>query len=117
MEFSDPNCTWYKIAVKIANCGLECNAKLHHLKLFLVNNASLAPPLLHGDIVNDATSLISIHDVIRSYCQLALSESTFITFNDMYVVVTAHSADCNMGNVSRVYHILQLILQVFRRVK
>ena len=64
MEFLDPNCTWYKIAVKIANCDLECNAKLHHLRRFLVNNASLAPPLLHGDIVNDATSLISIYNII-----------------------------------------------------
>ena len=64
MEFLDPNCTWYKIAVKIANCDLECNAKLHHLRRFLVNNASLAPPLLHGDIVNESTSLISIYNII-----------------------------------------------------
>ena len=82
VEFLDPNCTWYKIALKIANRGLESNAKLHHLNRFLGIIASLAPPLLHGDIINDATSLISIYNIIRSCYQLAPSESTFIKFND-----------------------------------
>ena len=80
-EFLDPSCTWYKIALKIANRDLESNAKLHHLKRFLEIIASLAPPLLYSDIVNDATSLISIYDIIRSYYQLAPSESSFIKFH------------------------------------
>ena len=64
VEFLDPDCTWYKIALKIANCGSESNAKLHHLKCFLGIIASLAPPLFHGDIVNDTTSLTSIYNII-----------------------------------------------------
>ena len=67
VAFLDPNCGWYKFVSKIANHGLECNAKLHNLKRFLGIIASLAPPLLHGDIVNDATSLIPVYNIIRSY--------------------------------------------------
>ena len=29
----------------------------------------------------------------------------------------SHGAECNMGNISRVSHILQLISRAFRRVK
>ena len=53
VELLDPNCTWYKISLKIANRDLESNAKLHHFKRFLGIIANLAPPLLHGDMVND----------------------------------------------------------------
>ena len=54
VEFLDRNCAWYKIALKIANRSLESNAKLHHLKRFPGIIASLAPLLLHGDIIYDA---------------------------------------------------------------
>ena len=49
-------------------------SNLHRLKRFLGIIASLAPLLLHGDIVNDAASLISIYNIIRSYYQLAPSK-------------------------------------------
>ena len=42
--------------------------------------ASLAPPLLHGDILNDIESLTSIYKLIRSYYNFAPSESTFLKF-------------------------------------
>ena len=42
--------------------------------------ASLAPPLLHGDILNDTESLTSIYKLIRSYHSFAPSESTFLKF-------------------------------------
>ena len=45
----------YKIPLKVANCGLGSNAKLYHLKYFLRIIAILAPLLLKGDIINDAT--------------------------------------------------------------
>ena len=107
VEFLDPNCTWYKIAFKIANRGLESDAKLHHLKRFLGIIASLAPPLLHGDIVNDATSLISIYNIIRSYYQLAPSESTFIKFNDI-------KRELNGTELERPQHLLLRLRQFIR---
>ena len=42
--------------------------------------ASLSPPLLHGDILNDTESLAETYQLIRSYYHFAPSESTFIKF-------------------------------------
>ena len=42
--------------------------------------ASLAPPLLHGDIIEDSTKLSDIFTLLRTYYQLAPSESTFLKF-------------------------------------
>ena len=82
-NFLNPDVTWVQTALKIQHRGLENGAKLLHLNRFLGIIASLAPPLLHGDIVNDTTSLVSIYTIIRSYYQLAPSESTFIKFNEI----------------------------------
>ena len=38
--------------------------------------------LYHYYMVNDATSLIAIYNIIQSYYQLAPSQSTSIKFND-----------------------------------
>ena len=42
--------------------------------------ASLSPPLLHGDILNDTESLAETYQLIRSYYHFAPSESTFLKF-------------------------------------
>ena len=42
--------------------------------------ASLSPPLLCGDLLNDTESLAETYQLIRSYYHFAPSESTLIKF-------------------------------------
>ena len=61
--------------------GLESAEQVRSLNQFLGVIASLSPPLLHGDIINDTTKLLEVYKLLRSYYQFAPSESTFIKFS------------------------------------
>ena len=51
------------------------------------NKKSLSPPLLHGDLIDDTTKLSDVFKLLRSYCQFAPSESTFMKFATLILEV------------------------------
>ena len=59
---------------------MESAGKYLVLSNFLGVIASLSPPLLHGDIIDDTTKLSEVFKLLRTYYQLAPSESTFMEF-------------------------------------
>ena len=61
--------------------GLETADQARYLEQFLGVIASLSPPLLHGDILNDTTTISDVYKLLRTYYQFAPSESTFIKFS------------------------------------
>ena len=72
---------WAKKNSSAEHRGLSSAESLISLNQFLGVIASLSPPLLHGDIINDSTKLSDIYTLLRSYYQFAPSESTFIKFS------------------------------------
>ena len=60
--------------------GLDSAAKCQKLEQFLGIIASLAPPLLYGDIIEDSTKLSDVFRLLRTYYSFAPSESTFLKF-------------------------------------
>ena len=80
--------------------------------LLILNNllgviASLAPPLLHGDIIDDTTKLDDIFSLIRTYYQFAPSEATFIKFCSIKREITE-------GVVERPIHLYLRMRQFMR---
>ena len=75
-DFLKSDATWKKVSDADPNRGVE-TADLPSLNNFLGVIAGLAPPLLHGDIIDDSTRLDDIFNLIRSYYQFAPSEATF----------------------------------------
>ena len=78
--FLKPSQKWKKVSAAATNRGLTSSDNLRSLQHFLGVIASLSPPLLHGDILNDTESLAETYQLIRSYYHFATSESTFIKF-------------------------------------
>ena len=74
---------------------------------FLGVIASLAPPLLHGDIVDDTTTLDDIFKLIRTYYQFAPSEATFLKFS--YI-----KRETVNGSVERPVHLYLRMRQFIR---
>ena len=81
--FLDSNKTWKKTAEGVDNRGLTDATEHLHLKNFLGVIASLSPPLLHGDIIDDTTAFSDVFKLLRSYYQFAPSESTFMKFSEI----------------------------------
>ena len=75
--------TWQEVNATTENRGLASAEIANSLRQFLGIIASLSPPLLHGDITDDAVSLSDVYKLLRAYYQFAPSESTFIKFSGM----------------------------------
>ena len=75
-----PDVAWKKTSEAVEHRGMTSDTEERILNQFLGVIASLSPPLLHGDIINDCTKLSEIYKHLRSYYQFAPSESTFIKF-------------------------------------
>ena len=80
--FLVPGISW-GTAADANNRGLADATALRTLQNFLGVIASLAPPLLHGDIIDDTKSLNEVFTLIRTYYQFAPSEATFIKFSEI----------------------------------
>ena len=78
--FLKPSQKWKKVSAAGTSRGLASADNLRSLQHFLGVIASLSPPLLHGDILNDTESLAETYQLIRSYYHFAPSKSTFIKF-------------------------------------
>ena len=78
--FLKSSTSWTKRNVGTQHRGLASAAICQNLEQFLGVIASLSPPLLHGDIIEDSTKLSDIFTLLRTYYQLAPSESTFLKF-------------------------------------
>ena len=87
--------------------GLASADVARHLSQFLGVIASLAPPLLHGDIIHDMKSLPEIYKLLRSYYQFAPSEATFMKFASM-------KRDVVGGNLERPLHLYLRLRQFIR---
>ena len=70
---------WKKSSDADVNRGVQAT-ELPSLKNFLGVIAGLAPPLLHGDIIDDSTKLEDTFNFIRGYYNFAPSEATFLKF-------------------------------------
>ena len=75
-----PETSWNKTSDGVEHRGRSSEAEARSVNQFLGVIASLAPPLLHGDIINDCTKLSDIYKLLRSYYQFAPSGSTFVKF-------------------------------------
>ena len=75
--FLKSDAAWKKTSEAVDHRGLADATQLQSLNNFLGVIASLAPPLLHGDIIDDTTNLSDVFILIRNYYQFAPSESTF----------------------------------------
>ena len=82
-SFLKSNKTWEKSSSTTAHRGLASADELSQLKNFLGVIASLSPPLLHGDLIDESTSLANIFIQLREYYQFAPSEGTFMKFLDI----------------------------------
>ena len=79
-KFLKADAVWHKSSSNVEHRGLESAEVLLQLKNFLGVIASLSPPLLHGDLIDDSTSLADIFKQLCTYYQFAPSEATFIKF-------------------------------------
>ena len=79
-KFLKSGAVWEKSSGSAEHRGLASEDELLHLRNFLGVIASLSPPLLHGDLIDDTKSLSEIFQQLRTYYQFAPSESTFIKF-------------------------------------
>ena len=79
-KFLKSDATWDKASGTVDHRGLASSDELLHLNNFLGVIASLSPPLLHGDLIDDTTSLNDIFQQLRTYYQFAPSEATFMKF-------------------------------------
>lgn len=78
-----PGSAWQKSSTDVEHRGLASAVERQQLERMLGIIASLAPPFLHGDIVEDSVSLIDIYKKIRAYYSFASNESTFIKFHEI----------------------------------
>ena len=74
--FLKADATWKKSSDSESNRGLADGDAERSLNNFLGVIAGLAPPLLHGDGIDDLTKLDDIFNTIRTYYQFASSEAT-----------------------------------------
>ena len=81
--FLQAGATWRKTSENVQFRGLADAVKVQSLSNFLGVIASISPPLLHGDIVEETTKLCDVFDLIRNYYQFAPSESTFLKFSSI----------------------------------
>ena len=87
--------------------GLDTAEKCQHLEHFLGVIASLAPPLLHGDIIEDSTKLSDVFKLLRTYYQFAPSESTFLKFASI-------KREVQNGSLERPLHLYLRMRQFIR---
>ena len=99
--------TWTKTSDDDASRGRVDADGLFILNNFLGVIAGLAPPLLHGDIIDDTTKLDDIFNFIRTYYQFAPSEATFIKFASIKREITN-------GNIERPVHLYLRMRQFIR---
>ena len=83
--------------------GLDSAAKCQKLEQFLGIIASLAPPLLYGDIIEDSTKLSDVFRLLRTYYSFAPSESTFLKFASI-------KREVENGTLERPLHLYLLLL-------
>ena len=79
---------WSKRNSNTANRGRGSAEAAHQLENFLGVFASLSPPLLHGDIIEDTTDMNDVFKILRTYYQFAPSETTFLKFSSIRREVT-----------------------------
>ena len=91
--FLKSDAAWKKTSEAVDHRGLADATQLQSLNNFLGVIASLAPPLLHGDIIDDTTNLSDVFILIRNYYQFAPSESTFLKFSSIKREVTNGSLE------------------------
>ena len=96
-SFLKPDARWTKASDADINRGVAAEV-LPSLNNFLGVIAGLAPPLLHGDIIDDSTRLDDILNLISAYYQLAPSEATFLKFSSIKRELVG-------GNVERPIHL------------
>ena len=81
--FLETNKVWKKTAEEVDHRGLTDATEHLNLINFLGVIASLSPPLLHGDLIDDTTKFADIFKLLRSYYQFAPSEATFMKFSEI----------------------------------
>ena len=104
--FLKPDAIWKKASDSDPNRGVATDV-LPSLNNFLGVIAGLAPPLLHGDIIDDSTRLDDIFNLIRAYYQFAPSEATFLKFSSIKREIVG-------GNVERPIHLYLRLRQFIR---
>ena len=72
--------TWTKSSDADANRGRGDAASRQVLDRFLGVIASLSPPLLYHEMIDNTTKVADIFRLLRSYYQFSPSESTFIKY-------------------------------------
>ena len=72
--------TWTKSSDADTNHGRSTPENRAALDRFLGLIASLAPPLLYHEIIDDTTSISDVFRLLRSYYQFSPSESTFMKY-------------------------------------
>ena len=72
--------TWTKSSDADTNRGRSTPENRAALDRFLGLIASLAPPLLYHEIIDDTTSISDVFRLLRSYYQFSPSESTFMKY-------------------------------------
>ena len=103
--FLKADAKWTKSSDADPNRGVKEEVK--SLSNFLGVIAGLAPPLLHGDIIDDTTKLDDVFKLIRNYYQFAPSEGTFLKF-------ALIKREIINGNVERPVHLYLRMRQFIR---
>ena len=106
-EFLKETTLWKKSSELVTNRGLADVDKYQALQRFLGLIASLSPPLLYHEIINDTTKITDIFRLLQCYYQFSPSESTFIKYG-------AIKRDVINGTLERPIH-LYLRLRHFIR--
>ena len=79
-ELLKETATWTKSSDADVNRGRGDGASKQVLDRFLGVIASLSPPLLYHEIIEDTTKVADIFRLLRSYYQFSPSESTFMKY-------------------------------------
>ena len=103
--FLKADAKWTKSLDNDPDRGVKNEVK--SLSNFLGVIAGLAPPLLHGDIIDDTTKLDDVFKLIRNYYQFAPSEGTFLKFASI-------KREMINGNVERPIHLYLRMRQFIR---
>ena len=107
MKFLQIDASWNAAGDNANFRRLEDAESARHLNQFLGVIASLSPPLLHGDIINDTTKLSDIYKLLRTYYQFVPSESTFMKFASIKREIVG-------GNLERPLHLYLRMRQFIR---
>ena len=107
IKFLQTDASWNAVGDNANFRGLEDAESARHLNQFLEVIASLSPPRLHGDIINDTTKLSDIYKLLRTYYQFAPSESTFMKFASIKREIVG-------GNLERPLHLYLRMRQFIR---